>query len=85
MLVDSDCDGFCSTAIFLNYFHNLFPVTIERNFIYETHDGKYHGIELERVPADVKLVIALDASSNEIEIHKVLAEKGIDVLVLDHH
>lgn len=85
MLVDSDCDGFCSTALFLNYFHNLFPTAIENNFIYETHDGKYHGIELERVPADTKLVIALDASSNEIETHKALAEKGIDVLVLDHH
>ena len=33
----------------------------------------------------MKLVIAPDSSSNDYEVHKELAEKGIDVLVLDHH
>lgn len=25
IVVDSDCDGYCSSAIFLNYFNKLFP------------------------------------------------------------
>ena len=33
----------------------------------------------------MKLVIAPDSSSNDYEVHKELAERGIDVLVLDHH
>ena len=37
------------------------------------------------MPEDVKLVIAPDSSSNEFEIHKSLHERGIDVLVIDHH
>jgi single-stranded-DNA-specific exonuclease len=30
-------------------------------------------------------VIAPDSSSNDYEVHKLLHEKGIDVLVIDHH
>jgi single-stranded-DNA-specific exonuclease len=37
------------------------------------------------VPDNVKLVVAIDSSSNDYEIHKNLADKGIDVLVIDHH
>lgn len=31
------------------------------------------------------MVIAPDSSSNDYEEHKILSEKGIDVLVIDHH
>ena len=31
------------------------------------------------------MVIAPDSSSNDYEEHKILKEKGIDVLVIDHH
>ena len=33
----------------------------------------------------MKLVIAPDSSSNDYEVHQQLKEKGIDVLVIDHH
>ena len=33
----------------------------------------------------IKLVIAPDSSSNNYEVHKILKENGIDVLVIDHH
>lgn len=49
------------------------------------HEGKQHGLILDTIPPDVSLVIAPDASSNDYEVHQVLAERGIDVLVLDHH
>ena len=34
---------------------------------------------------NIKLVIAPDSSSNDYEEHKILKERGIDVLVIDHH
>jgi single-stranded-DNA-specific exonuclease len=49
------------------------------------HDGKQHGLLIDTIPEDTKLVIAPDSSSSDFEEHKILAEKGIDILVLDHH
>ena len=53
--------------------------------MYRFHSGKEHGIIVSTVPEDVKLVIAPDSSSNDYDQHKELSEKGIDVLVIDHH
>ena len=83
--IDSDCDGFTSFAVFMNYLNNLFPAFVQNNIVYKTHKGKSHGIDIDEIPKDTKLVIALDASSNEYEIHKKLREAGMDVLVIDHH
>ena len=44
-----------------------------------------YGIILDAIPKDVKLVIIPDAGSNDYEQHKALKEKGIDVLIIDHH
>lgn len=82
--VDEDCDGYTSSALLLNYLYDLFPSSFV-NITYSFHEGKAHGIDINSIPEDVKLVIAPDSSSDELEIHKQLAEKGIDVLVLDHH
>lgn len=38
--VDSDCDGFTSAAVFLNYLNRLFPSFVQNNIIYRLHDGK---------------------------------------------
>ena len=83
--IDSDCDGFTSFAVFMNYLNNLFPAFVQNNIVYKTHKGKSHGIDIDEIPKDTKLVIALDASSNEYEIHKKLREAGMDVLIIDHH
>lgn len=85
LIVDSDADGFTSSAILLNYLNCLFPAFVRNNISYRLHEDKQHGILTSEVPDGVKLVIAPDSSSNEYEIHQQLAEKGIDVLVLDHH
>ena len=83
--IDSDCDGYTSAASFLNYLNCLFPGFVQNNIHYRIHTGKQHGLLPDTAPDDVKLVIALDASSNDYEEHKTLAERGIDVLVIDHH
>ena len=83
--IDSDCDGYTSSAVLINYLHTLFPGFVENNVTYRFHEGKEHGIILETIPEDVKLVIAPDSSSNDYEVHQKLSERGVDVLVIDHH
>ena len=83
--VDSDCDGYTSAALLLNYLHDLFPVFIENNVVYRLHEGKQHGLIFDTIPEDVKLVIAPDSSSNDYLPHQWLHERGCDVLVIDHH
>ncbi len=83
--VDSDCDGYTSAALLINYINTLFPGFAQNNISYRLHTGKQHGLILETIPADVKLVIAPDSSSNDYEVHKQLHDLGVDVLVIDHH
>ena len=83
--VDSDVDGYTSAAALINYINMFAPGHTQQNISYRIHDGKEHGLIVETIPEDVKLVIAPDSSSNDYEQHKQLREKGIDVLVLDHH
>ena len=83
--VDSDCDGYTSAAALINYLNCLFPSFTQNNIIYRIHKGKEHGLIPDTIPADVKLVIAPDSSSNDYEQHKELRDKGIDILVIDHH
>lgn len=82
--VDSDADGYTSSALLLNYLYDINPNYAE-NIIYRLHEGKQHGIILDTIPDDTKFVIIPDAGSNQFEEHKILKEKGIDVLVIDHH
>ena len=83
--IDSDCDGYTSAAALINYLNRLFPGFVQTNVYYRIHTGKQHGILLETIPDDVKLVIAPDSSSNDYEVHQQLKSKGVDVLVIDHH
>ena len=83
--VDADCDGYTSAAILINYLNCLFPHFVQTKIFYRIHDGKQHGLLINTIPDDVKLVIAPDSSSSDYEEHKQLHDRGIDVLVLDHH
>lgn len=82
--VDSDCDGYTSAALLLNYIHAIIPSAIE-HISYSFHNGKMHGINPALIPSETTLVIAPDSSSNDYDIHKMLHNKGVEVLVLDHH
>ena len=83
--IDSDCDGYTSAAVLINYLNCLFPGFVQNNILYRIHTGKQHGLIPETIPEGVKLVIAPDSSSNDYEEHRQLKERGIDVLVIDHH
>ena len=83
--IDSDVDGYTSAAKLANYLYNLFPAFVVNKISFRFHDGKEHGIIADEVPQNIKLVIAPDSSSNDYEEHKKLKERGVDVLVIDHH
>ena len=83
--IDSDADGFTSSAILINYLTRLFPAFVQSHIKYWVHDSKAHGIDEIGVSENVKLVIAPDSSSNEFEKHEELAKRGIDILIIDHH
>ena len=87
--IDSDADGFTSSALLLNYLNCLFPAFVKNNISYRFHTGKQHGIPLEIIDDIInkgyKLVIAPDAASNDYEQHRILKENNVDVLIIDHH
>ena len=83
--VDPDVDGYTSAATLINYINMIAPGHAQQNIVYRIQNGKEHGLIVDTIPDDVKLVIAPDSSSNDYEQHKILKEKGIDVLVIDHH
>ena len=50
------------------------------------HEGKQHGLSPDiAIPAETNFVILADGGTNDTEQCKMLSEKGIDVLILDHH
>ena len=82
VMVDSDTDGYTSSAILINYLKRRFPAL---KIDWALHKGKEHGIELEAVPSDAKVVFIPDAGSNQFEEQEKLTSLGMKVIVLDHH
>lgn len=85
IIIDSDVDGYTSSAILFNYLNMLFPHFVQTKVSYSLHKGKEHGIILEEVPTEIKLLIVPDAGSSDLEQQKLLLAQGIETLVLDHH
>lgn len=87
VLVDCDCDGYCSAALLINYLHDLFPTWVETKLDCFIHSGKQHGLSDVKLEdyADFGIFLIPDASSNDYEYHETLANMGIDIVILDHH
>ncbi|WP_176702387.1 DHH family phosphoesterase [Paenibacillus sp. Mc5Re-14] len=82
IVADIDTDGVCSTGTMFNYLKEL---TDNIKYI---HAQRSHGHGVETVVDQIQedcLVIIVDSSSNSVEGCKVLSDKGIDVLIIDHH
>ena len=83
IIVDSDVDGYTSASMIYRYIKHLnndIPLT------YSLHTKKQHGISDDVIiPEDCQLLIVPDAGSNDIEQCQKLAQKGVDILILDHH
>ena len=89
IIVDSDCDGYCSAALLMNYLNRLFPSWVQNQVEYFTHSGKQHGLNDvdvgDLIRRNFKLVICPDSASNDYLQHQNLYKSGIDILVIDHH
>lgn len=83
IIVDSDVDGYTSASMVYRYIKHLGE---DIDVTYSLHTKKQHGISEDvEIPSDCELLIVPDAGSNDIEQCKELTEKGIDVIILDHH
>ena len=84
IVVDSDCDGMTSSALLYRYLKYAFP---NINIDYVLHSEKKHGLsdDLTFNGKEYSLIILPDASSNDFKQHEEFKDKGIDILVLDHH
>lgn len=88
IVVDSDCDGFTSSSLLINYLYDLFPVWVATHVHWIIHSGKQHGLSDccdEIVKNQYSLVIVPDAGSNDYEYQDKLFENGVKTIVLDHH
>ena len=85
VIVDSDNDGYTSSALLINYLHRLFPTFVEENLTYVLHEEKVHGIADVIINEGVEFLIVPDAGSSEFLLHDLLGENGIETLILDHH
>lgn len=78
--VDSDTDGYTSSAIIYSYLKEMYPY-IDIDF--DIHPEKEHGVNVEEVGFSYDLVIVPDAGSNQEEL-KELSNRS-DILIIDHH
>lgn len=88
LVVDPDADGYTSSALFYNYITEVLNYPSE-NINYHIPEGKEHGLStiMDWFPdnGDNKIIILPDSSSNDYEEHKILKERGYDIIILDHH
>ena len=89
ILIDSDCDGYCSAAMMYDYITNKIG---HKDVVYKLHEKpKGHGIKdyvIDWVKEeDLKLLIIPDAGcgASDEEGQKIIGEMGVDILILDHH
>ena len=81
LIIDSDVDGFTSSAIIYQYLQRLGF----RDITYYIHDGKQHGLEdmWEKLQEEnYDLIICPDSASNDAQYAEQLS---CPILVLDHH
>ena len=80
---DYDVDGVSATAIMIDFFRQI-PYQLESIIPNRFKDG--YGVSptvLERVDAD--LVITVDNGITAIEAARICKERGIDLIITDHH
>ena len=80
--VDSDTDGYTSSAVLINYIKRRFPNV---KISYALHPGKEHGIVPANIPDNATLVIIPDAGSNNYAEQKEVVASGKELIILDHH
>lgn len=85
VVVDADCDGYTSAALWMNYFYLAFE-DYYSNIHYFIHSGKQHGLnDCIEEAKNYDVIILPDSSSNDYSYHKILRDLGKQILIMDHH
>ena len=84
IIFDVDMDGCASGKYMFGYIKKVNPSI---NISCHMNEGKKHGIDIEEIQniETIDLLIVPDAGSSDIASYFALNDKGIDVLILDHH
>lgn len=83
IIVDTDMDGYTSSAILYRYIKRLYPFA-KIHIIH--HSEKKHGLSSDiKLPNDLTYLIIPDASIEREESILWCKKKGIKVLSIDHH
>jgi single-stranded-DNA-specific exonuclease len=77
---DVDVDGITAGTIMYQY---LKCFDIDSNII--INKGKDHEVDINKVPEDTEILIIVDSLLNNYEKYYELANKGIKIIILDHH
>jgi single-stranded-DNA-specific exonuclease len=80
---DIDADGVCSAAVMYRFLKKF----TDNVTYFHAQRSRGHGIHqsISDIPDGTDLLIILDSSSNEEESCKKIFERGIDIVILDHH
>jgi single-stranded-DNA-specific exonuclease len=80
---DPDADGLLSGSILYEYLNKL---TDKVKLIGGSRE-KGHGLNtiIDEIPEDTQVLIVVDSSSSDWKECKQLKEKGVEVLIIDHH
>lgn len=80
---DADFDGCVSCTIIYRYLRHY----TEQVQYFHAQRSEGHGIRkaADRIPQGTQLLIIVDSSSDEPEICRDIAGRGIDIIILDHH
>ncbi len=84
---DFDCDGIPGAALLSDFFTKIEYTNFE---VYLPHrDREGYGFHTSAIAAlaarDVKLIITVDVGTTAIDAVRFAKEKGVDVIVTDHH
>ena len=83
ILIDCDVDGYAAGSMVYRAFKKIDP---NLYITYSLHTKKQHGLSKDiTIPDDCKLLIIPDAGSNDVEQCRELKDKGVDIIILDHH
>lgn len=84
ILVDSDTDGLCSGALAYMFLESQGVKNIKTL----THKGREHGLTpniMSQIDEDVEFLWIPDAGSNDWKQCNELNERGVEILITDHH
>ena len=84
--IDSDCDGYTSSAFLINWLYKNFPGFSVNHLSWGMHQDKGHGLLMDQImERKPQLVVCPDAGSEEYDKHEELSKNNIALIVIDHH